>query len=133
MYDDFQYHMAEYTKSRFAAIENEIDETSASVIHKNKIKDVMKKFMKDANKILPPNRNKGKDSKGKSDSKEGNKKEDVVTGGVTLDKGGESGPEIPGWKVGEEGGRGPGGGLAAVGYDNGVFLEMTMVFCFQIG
>ncbi len=111
MYDDFQYHMAEYTKSRFAAIENEIDETSASVVQlKNKIKDVMKKFMKDANKILPPNRNKGKDTKGKSDSRQGYKKENVITGGVTLSRGGESGTKVPGWKVGEIGGHGPGGG-----------------------
>lgn len=112
LYSQFQNNMAAYTKSHFAAIENEIDETSAGVVQlKNKIKDIMKKFMKDANKILPPNRNKGKDTKGKSDSKEGYKKEDVATGGVTLGKGGESGPEIPGWKIGEgRGGHGPGGG-----------------------
>jgi hypothetical protein len=111
---DFQYHMAEYTKSHFAAIENDIDETSVSIVQlKNKIKDIMKKFMKDANKILPPNRNSGKDSRGKSDSKEGNKNEDVKTGGVTLSKGGESGTEIPGWTIGKgsrgHGPHGPGG------------------------
>jgi len=39
---------------------------------KNKIKDIMKKFMKDANKILPPTRNKGKDTKSKGDSTKGN-------------------------------------------------------------
>jgi Histidine kinase-, DNA gyrase B-, and HSP90-like ATPase len=110
IYSDFQYHMADYTKSRFAAIENELNETSASIAQlKNKIKDVMKRFMKDANKILPPNRNAGKDAKGKSDSKDGKKKEDVISGGVTLDSGGESGPQIPGWKIGEGGGHGPGG------------------------